>query len=183
MIRRPPRSTLFPYTTLFRSTVGQVATHPFPPAQGGGHHVDLEDVGPAVVVEVGDIDAHTGETRVLEPGGGLIGERSIPVVDIQDIVGRDVVGDIDVGPPVAVDVADHNAEPISELAENPCFAGNVGKRAVAVVAVQLVVTARVLAADAGGAFRLATPKVVGRVVRSEERRVGKECRSRWSPYH
>ena len=22
-----------------------------------------------------------------------------------------------------------------------------------------------------------------RVVRSEERRVGKECRSRWSPYH
>src|SRR5436190_4470780 len=25
MIRRPPRSTLFPYTTLFRSTVGQFA--------------------------------------------------------------------------------------------------------------------------------------------------------------
>ena len=24
---------------------------------------------------------------------------------------------------------------------------------------------------------------VGRNVRSEERRVGKECRSRWSPYH
>ena len=26
MIRRPPRSTLFPYTTLFRSTVGEVST-------------------------------------------------------------------------------------------------------------------------------------------------------------
>src|SRR3712207_7210636 len=25
MIRRPPRSTLFPYTTLFRSSIGQVA--------------------------------------------------------------------------------------------------------------------------------------------------------------
>ena len=24
---------------------------------------------------------------------------------------------------------------------------------------------------------------VGSTVRSEERRVGKECRSRWSPYH
>ena len=24
---------------------------------------------------------------------------------------------------------------------------------------------------------------VGKTVRSEERRVGKECRSRWSPYH
>src|ERR1035437_3159245 len=25
--------------------------------------------------------------------------------------------------------------------------------------------------------------VIGKVCRSEERRVGKECRSRWSPYH
>src|SRR3712207_8617648 len=32
MIRRPPRSTLFPYTTLFRSHPGQVATR----ALGGG---------------------------------------------------------------------------------------------------------------------------------------------------
>src|SRR3712207_7300207 len=28
MIRRPPRSTLFPYTTLFRSGSGQAATRP-----------------------------------------------------------------------------------------------------------------------------------------------------------
>src|SRR2546425_5920623 len=28
MIRRPPRSTLFPYTTLFRSQVGHGAAHP-----------------------------------------------------------------------------------------------------------------------------------------------------------
>ena len=26
-------------------------------------------------------------------------------------------------------------------------------------------------------------KIVGVIGRSEERRVGKECRSRWSPYH
>ena len=26
-------------------------------------------------------------------------------------------------------------------------------------------------------------KTFGGLVRSEERRVGKECRSRWSPYH
>ena len=30
---------------------------------------------------------------------------------------------------------------------------------------------------------LTDPKLKGRVGRSEERRVGKECRSRWSPYH
>src|SRR3712207_7887232 len=28
MIRRPPRSTLFPYTTLFRSDVGALRQHP-----------------------------------------------------------------------------------------------------------------------------------------------------------
>ena len=27
------------------------------------------------------------------------------------------------------------------------------------------------------------PKLVNVTTRSEERRVGKECRSRWSPYH
>src|SRR2546427_4852797 len=35
---------------------------------------------------------------------------------------------------------------------------------------------------AGTAFR-ATVEQSGHAVRSEERRVGKECRSRWSPYH
>ena len=30
---------------------------------------------------------------------------------------------------------------------------------------------------------LIIPKSDTRTVRSEERRVGKECRSRWSPYH
>src|SRR2546426_7192985 len=30
MIRRPPRSTLFPYTTLFRSATGDTQLHPNP---------------------------------------------------------------------------------------------------------------------------------------------------------
>src|SRR2546430_540405 len=30
---------------------------------------------------------------------------------------------------------------------------------------------------------LATGNVTAELIRSEERRVGKECRSRWSPYH
>ena len=32
-------------------------------------------------------------------------------------------------------------------------------------------------------FQIARNKAIDRVRRSEERRVGKECRSRWSPYH
>src|SRR5256885_14706950 len=38
----------------------------------------------------------------------------------------------------------------------------------------------------GAGFRGAdqvAPHQIGQVLRSEERRVGKECRSRWSPYH
>src|SRR3712207_6860125 len=31
--------------------------------------------------------------------------------------------------------------------------------------------------------RLLLARIVGSAPRSEERRVGKECRSRWSPYH
>ena len=39
-------------------------------------------------------------------------------------------------------------------------------------------------ADLAGSSRLSYPADVKIIrVRSEERRVGKECRSRWSPYH
>src|SRR3712207_217766 len=36
---------------------------------------------------------------------------------------------------------------------------------------------------AGGAHHTVMSNAVGAEERSEERRVGKECRSRWSPYH
>src|SRR3712207_7836759 len=35
MIRRPPRSTLFPYTTLFRSRFNRTAVHHCAPTSGG----------------------------------------------------------------------------------------------------------------------------------------------------
>ena len=53
----------------------------------------------------------------------------------------------------------------------------------------LLVAAR-LGACSGGSDKAAAEKVdekprvkLAEVSRSEERRVGKECRSRWSPYH
>src|SRR2546429_1609077 len=46
-----------------------------------------------------------------------------------------------------------------------------------------VVTAALLKSEVhGAAVRHPTRRTLA-VVRSEERRVGKECRSRWSPYH
>src|SRR3712207_6870306 len=50
MIRRPPRSTLFPYTTLFRSAVGRVGEHA---------------AGEQVAVEVGDQRAHVAHAERL----------------------------------------------------------------------------------------------------------------------
>src|SRR3712207_8477962 len=41
MIRRPPRSTLFPYTTLFRSAVGRDRVRPQGKAGGRGAVVEL----------------------------------------------------------------------------------------------------------------------------------------------
>src|SRR2546426_12656019 len=52
MIRRPPRSTLFPYTTLFRSAVGPIESEPVEPVWPDAH-----DVG-------GRLDR--GEDRVAE---------------------------------------------------------------------------------------------------------------------
>src|SRR5256885_15764176 len=98
MIRRPPRSTLFPYTTLFRSVLA---------ARGGGGEVHAVRVDLAQKAE-------------LTRAEGLH-------------VGRVCLGDVARG----VDLVVHGQH---------------------------------------GAL-------VARLGRSEERRVGKECRSRWSPYH
>src|SRR2546422_9783859 len=110
MIRRPPRSTLFPYTTLFRSCLTAPARQQF---------IDRQEVG------------HTGGRLLapdLTPG---IGDR------VRDRVADHIW---------RIDQADRMAFPgLSQTLAH--------------------LRARIVQA------------------RSEERRVGKECRSRWSPYH
>src|ERR1035437_5263306 len=44
-------------------------------------------------------------------------------------------------------------------------------------------TALVKLAAEDPSFRVGTDPESGQTIRSEERRVGKECRSRWAPYH
>src|SRR3712207_7383423 len=61
MLRRPPRSALFPYTTLFRSMAGLVGGGPF---RLRGRDVVLRSL-PAVGIGVFGI-----EKRHLVPGGG-----------------------------------------------------------------------------------------------------------------
>src|ERR1035441_2710627 len=53
---------------------------------------------------------------------------------------------------------------------DPCGAGAPARETVATAATQGATTVRI-------------DEVIVTYFRSEERRVGKECRSRWSPYH
>src|SRR3712207_7482424 len=76
MIRRPPRSTLFPYTTLFRSE-REIARHVRPGADGqndaghaGGYPVRLDE-------ERSGVDEHARPGGVRQQlGGEPAGERS-----------------------------------------------------------------------------------------------------------
>src|SRR3989441_13141848 len=102
MIRRPPRSTLFPYTTLFRSETGSEAVKP---------RVDLRLYRPLIL--------------------------PFPRAEVVELV-------------------------------DALRSGRSGRKPVW-VRVPPSASTRKRRGEWG--------------VRSEERRVGKECRSRWSPYH
>src|SRR2546422_9393195 len=116
MIRRPPRSTLFPYTTLFRSRLLR--------------RLVLTDLGKALLLP-----------------------QRLALALVEDL---DVDGDLHL-------TLGH---------VGAALAGLKGDRHVGVVADHLAAHHRV----GVGLARRPQP-------RSEERRVGKECRSRWSPYH
>src|SRR3989454_9621209 len=111
MIRRPPRSTLFPYTTLFRSLAMIVGAAPLaaqePQCASTNNFVQAS------------CQAAVDGVRAFYPLAGMVVTGGNPVIGTARSL------------------------------------GGLGHFAL---------TARVNA-------------------RSEERRVGKECRSRWSPYH
>src|SRR2546422_9502953 len=80
MIRRPPRSTLFPYTTLFRSGLhGAEAQRVAPPLRQLLDRETALEVGNAVELVVGAVLLGAAQRRhegvVLRPG-----ERCVPVV-------------------------------------------------------------------------------------------------------
>src|SRR2546426_3005738 len=70
MIRRPPRSTLFPYTTLFRSEDRRLARQRH--AKAGVHLDHPEDVDPACAHRPGPVHLRAP----LGPGAGDLQRRS-----------------------------------------------------------------------------------------------------------
>src|SRR2546427_11465180 len=119
MIRRPPRSTLFPYTTLFRS----------------GFHDDQERTTPMGLVRYGYEfleSAFVMYERAAQPRPPLVPCPPIPVLYLLG----------------------HGLE----------------------------LTFKAFLLSKGVTLKHIRYEL-GHDLRSEERRVGKECRSRWSPYH
>ena len=132
MIRRPPRSTLFPYTTLFRSnndqgnllTRGQTI-----------ENVPIEKTEP-VILQAGQMSLH--HPRIAHGSGINKGNKRRIGFVIQSYIGTNVeqvIGKVYVQQARGEDLFNYH-----EHAKRPVN------------------------------------------TRSEERRVGKECRSRWSPY-
>src|SRR5690242_13400528 len=107
MIRRPPRSTLFPYTTLFRSVFGHVRV---PPAVGlarGQPGVDHRQDGDLKVILLAgeQVDQRGGAGRFgsgeererggrVQPGGHQAGGYRVPVSGLAEHVeaGEPVAG-------------------------------------------------------------------------------------------
>src|SRR2546422_6312229 len=64
MIRRPPRSTLFPYTTLFRSAYGHTPGHSFYVLESGGEKlVFCGDLVHVPAMQFDRSEEHTSELQ------------------------------------------------------------------------------------------------------------------------
>src|SRR5256885_17222586 len=74
MMRRPPRSTLFPYTTLFRSDVVCVAT--------GGNTVYAVDAHTGVVLLKPNFGKPVAMPLGCNNNGPNVGINSTPVIDL-----------------------------------------------------------------------------------------------------
>src|SRR2546429_8430613 len=148
MIRRPPRSTLFPYTTLFRSNLGTFLEAARKRAEIAGLFTTFLPSVPQEFVEV-DRD------KVLKQG--------VPLNDVYRTIQAFMGG-------YFINYFNRFGRQwqvyIEAESEDRAKAENVGQFYVR--------------NSKGEDVPLST---LTSVKRSEERRVGKECRSRWSPYH
>src|SRR3712207_7286852 len=83
MIRRPPRSTLFPYTTLFRSMHGTIAMH------------QARELGRTAGVEIADVDL-AGYARSLGAAGYAVRYPEELVPALEEALASESVALVDV---------------------------------------------------------------------------------------
>src|SRR2546428_1557809 len=144
MIRPPPRSTLFPYTTLFRSSLtGTGVTPPTATLSATSSAFGNQRVG----------STSAAQNLTLTNNGGT---------------------------PLNLTIISHAEARIRDLIVTGV---QTCATAVCSVAPGASCTISISFTPAATGARTATVTITDDAARSEERRVGKECRSRWSPYH
>src|SRR3712207_222254 len=171
MIRRPPRSTLFPYTTLFRSDV-MLSSVIFDEHSRSTYWLDnafsVNDIAPYLIF-----------------GSGLDNQRAVTVKstflqnrDYLDLYYREAftVVEMEAGPfcNAIYELADVDRYPVGEAVNFAKLPIDFG--VIHYASDTPYTQARTLGARGLSYFGMDS-------TRSEERRVGKEGRSRWSPYH
>src|SRR5256714_6960294 len=90
MIRRPPRSTLFPYTTLFRSVIGGVMQHI---EDAGVHSGDSACVMPPYLIGDRQVDEMRRYTKAFAEALGVVG-----LINVQYAIKDGVVYVLEVNP-------------------------------------------------------------------------------------
>src|SRR3989475_5056586 len=179
MIRRPPRSTLFPYTTLFRSGDGGRRGGGLLMAADAKTVMELrERTGAGVMDCKAALNASNGN---LDEAAEYLRKKGL--ADAKKRSGREAKEGL-------VHAYLHPDGKLGALVEVNCETDFVAKtdafRELARdLAMQVAATSPTyVSRDEVPATVLEKEREIYRgQMRSEERRVGKECRSRWSPYH
>src|SRR3712207_7465306 len=156
MIRRPPRSTPFPYTTLFRSSG------------------NLFDFG---IMKTSVISEEFRARYLSEPGREGVFEGRAVVFDGSDGY-HHRINDPDLGNDERTILVIRGAEPLGW----PGSAKVVNMQPPDALLRRGINTLPTIG-DGRQSGTSDCPSILHAAPRSEERRVGKECRSRWSPYH
>src|SRR3989449_5653350 len=167
MIRRPPRSTLFPYTTLFRSSDDAAARAAFLAAAPVFTHPRCQNCHPAgdAPLEGDDSHPHAQSVKRGPDGRGKYGMKCSACHQLTNLPGANM-------PPGAPNW--HLPPPNMRMV----FVGRTPG--------ELCRQLKDPSQNGGKTIHQIIEHVTSDKLvlwRSEERRVGKECRSRWSPYH
>ena len=103
-----------------------------------GQHIQRHDVGQRIVVYIGNVGPHGRVGRMRQKRAYGFGKRSVSVVYVQVIVLDIVVGNVEIGPGIPVQIANDHTEPEAQrIADDARRLTHVRKRS-AVVPVQLV---------------------------------------------
>src|SRR2546422_6254821 len=177
MIRRPPRSTLFPYTTLFRSFRAQ-----FPSEERLLSGLGDSPFPASLVIKVSPAYRSSEQVRALVQKLNALSETE-EVLYSQDWIENlavalrylEVLG-LGIGTVLA-------ASMVTILANTIRLTLHARRDEIEIMKLIGATTAFIKTPFVLEGALLGGVGALCSLFRSEERRVGKECRSRWSPYH